>query len=285
MIRYFCLIIALTFYSTFALAAETLPVMGVITPPKTDFTELRPINVVTVRRVIDPLRIELTSGEMIQLSGIDIPEMNGQDPGDVAVAVSVFLKDLLENRQVRLYQTKDADTGRVNRMGYQLAQLEKKDGDVWVQGILLANGLARVWPSARNPEMAKQMMAIEAEAREKKRGLWANPKYTLLTPETAGQALHSMAVIEGTIRAVGASNNKTYLNFGPDWHTDFTIGITSDIRRKLMTANINLQDLANRKVRVHGWVEDYNGPYIELVDPVWMEIFSGNTQTIFKQEP
>lgn len=268
-------IIILSFLMTLTMSvAYAAEPSDVIMPAKADFAELRPINTVTVRRIIDPLRLELTDGSMIQLSGIDIPEMTGQDPGDVAVAVSIFLKDLLENKQARLYQTKDADNGRVNRMGYQLVQLEKKDGDVWVQGILLANGLARVWPSARNPEMAKQMIAIEAEAREKRRGLWAAPKYALLTPETAGQALHSMAVVEGTIHAVGASNNKTYLNFGPDWHTDFTIGITPDIRRKLMAAGVNPQELANRKVRVHGWMEDYNGPYIELVDPIWMEILS-----------
>ena len=45
-------------------------------------------------------------------------------------------------------------------MGDTLAHLETHDGNLWVQGALLAAGLARVRPTERNPEMAAQMSDV-----------------------------------------------------------------------------------------------------------------------------
>jgi micrococcal nuclease len=265
------LILLLPLYIMPAVAAEVAQADGAVLPPKGDFTELRLTDSVTVARVIDTLHLELQDGQIVQLSGLDVPDLDRNDPGNIAVASTTFLREVLSGKQIRLYQTKTADNGRVNRMGDLLAQVERDDGNVWVQGLLLANGLARIYPTVRNPEMAVQMLKLENDARTKKLGLWADPQYGVLPADKAGQALHSMAVIEGKILSTSVYDNRVFLNFGPDWHTDFTIGITPAMRRKFDEAGLNPLDFANRRVRVHGWVEDYNGPYIELASPVWLE--------------
>ncbi len=258
----------MTLYSTVAFAVEA----GVVIPGKADFTELRAVNTLAVRRVIDPLRLELMDGRIVQLPGIDIPDMDAHEPGDITVAAVILLRPLLENKTVRLYQTRDPRKGRVNRMGYELAQAERSEGNIWVQGLLLANGLARVLPNTRNPEMAAQMIALENEARDNRRGLWAEQSFSILTPETAGEAVNTMAAVEGTVRSSAVINNRIFLNFGQDWHTDFTIGIDPAVRRAFTAKGIDPMDLVHKKLRVRGWMETYNGPYISLADPAWLEV-------------
>lgn len=249
-------------------------------PVAGDFAEMRQMDTAGIDQVIDPLRISLKDGRIVQLSGIDIPGLNADNPdetGDIAFAAFAFLKGRLANKQARLYQTKNTKEGRTNRMGYQLAHLALSgDKGEWVQGTLLAAGLARIRPSERNPEMAMQMLALEEKARREKKGLWADPRYAVMTPDTAAQGLNGWGVVEGTVHATAMNNNTIYLNFGPDWKSDFTVGIDPGVRKKLAAAGIDPLSLGGRNMRVHGWIRDYNGPFIDLLSPVWMEMLTDN---------
>lgn len=241
-------------------------------PSKADFSGMRQMNVMEVKRVIDPLRIELADGTIIQLAALDIPDMHAHEPGNLTITAQAMLQDFLAGKQVRIHQTRDAQNGRVNRMGYALAHLERADNDIWVQGFLLVNGLARVFPADRNTEMAAAMMKLEDIARQAGRGLWADEQYRLLDADDAGPGVHGLAVVEGTIKNASMVNNRIYLNFGDDWRTDFTIGIEPAVRRRFIQMGIDPLSLAHKQVRVRGWLEDYNGPYIRLSDPAWLEI-------------
>ncbi|MCB9988905.1 MAG: thermonuclease family protein [Rhodospirillales bacterium] len=241
--------------------------------PQGDFTGLRLMdNTAVVDQIIDPLRMRTKKGEIIQLSSLDVPELNLPEPGAHALAALTFLKDNLEGQQVTIYQTMDKDKGRQNRMGHGLAHLARKEGDVWIQGAMLANGLARVLPSARNTEMAAQMLALEEKARTEKRGLWADERYAVLTPDTAMKAADGWAVVEGRVLKTAMMRNNVYLNFGDDWRSDFTIVLNSDVRRQMSKSNIDPLQFGGKRVRVHGWLEDYNGPSIVLSDSAWLEV-------------
>jgi hypothetical protein len=186
---------------------------------------------------------------------------------------------LLEGKQIRLYETQSQQSGRTTSMGYTLAHMVAHEDDSWIQGALLAQGLARIRPSARNTDMAAQMMAMEDQAREAKRGLWAQAdKYALLNPDNAGQHLNDWAVVEGRVVNVATSNNIVYLNFGPDWRTDFTISIEPDVRKEMDAKGLDPQSLQGKTVRVHGWLESYNGPHIRLNHAVWLEVRDGDEQ-------
>lgn len=185
-----------------------------------DFSALILTGEQQVEEIIDPLRLRLLDGRILQLSGIDIPDLTPYDTGEIGLAAMTLLKETFLKKYVKIYQDKNKDKGRMNRMGYHIAHLSEKNSNLWIQALLIQNGLARVRPSAQNIEMAEQMMALELIARKEKRGLWADEKYAVLTPETVGSAMHGWAIIEGTIRASAMAKNTVFLNFGNDWRTD-----------------------------------------------------------------
>lgn len=239
---------------------------------KVDFEELRLMNMVVVKRVIDPLRVETQDGKIYQLANIDYPDSDPHDPGPLMLSAHATLKQLLEGKRARLYQTKTPDQGRLTRMGDELAHLEVVDGDIWIQGLLLANGFARVFPSERNVQMAGAMLVLEDEARTHKRGLWNDARFARLDAKEAAQGMDKLSTVEGIVRGVATVNNRTYLNFDRDWQSDFTIGLQPAIRRLLEKDGVDPLSLNGKSVRVRGWVEEYNGPFIELTHPAWLEI-------------
>lgn len=267
------------------LASLFLPLSANAGDGAPDYSALGPAEQIQVVRVIDPLRLQLANGKIIQLSGIEIPDLDPHDPGERAAAAMLALKPLLENKQSRLYRTTDARRGRINRMGYELGHVETAyEEPLWIQGWLISEGYARARPDAANPEMADQMQALEDTARADKKGLWADPVYAVRTPETAGELAGRYGLVEGTIYAAALNNNNLFLNFGPDWRTDFTIGLDSAVRRTYSKKNINPLHFAHRKIRVRGWVENYNGPFIRLTDIAQLEFIDDEQVTPPPQE-
>lgn len=232
-----------------------------------DRTAFLPPEQIQIAQLIDPLRLRLRTGDIIQLAGIEMPDLDPHEAGEHALAAFAALKPMLEGKQARLYLTKDSRRGRTNRMGYRLGHVETGGDDpVWLQGYLIAAGYARARPDSANPEMAAEMGALEDAARTAKKGLWADPYYAVQTPETAETLIGRFGIVEGRIHAVAMNNNMTFLNFGPDWRTDFTIGMEPETRRAFTRRNMDPQKWQGRTVRVRGWVEKYNGPFIRLED-------------------
>lgn len=116
--------------------------------------------------MIDDRTLVLRDGRIVRLSGLDSPRDAFGEPSETAVQAAAFLKDTLSGKTVTLYQTKGSQAGRTNRMGHQLAHLERQEDALWIQGALLSKGLSRVRTSERNPEMAAAMYALEDEARK-----------------------------------------------------------------------------------------------------------------------
>jgi hypothetical protein len=174
-------------------------------------------------------------------------------------------------RMVRLYQTKKEGAGRTNRLGQMLAQVERDDG-LWLQGALLYSGLATVMTSASNPESAKRMYAVEAEARKLKAGLWDDARWSVLDPGKAADFVNEYRIVEGRVFSTAMKNNTFYINFSRDWKTDFTVSVTSDKRFAFSKQGVNLMGLNGKNIRVRGWVRNYNGPLIEITHPEQIEV-------------
>lgn len=221
-----------------------------------------------VLKVIDQANVMLGDQTIMSLSGVDVPENFQTKSRD-------FIESLFKEpgkAEAMMYQTQSAQTGRVDRMRHELGHLVRKNGHVWVQGALVANGLARALPTPTNPELAAQMFALEDDAIKAKRGLWSDDSPYRLRDATESQdPLGRVAVVEGVVRNISMLSNTTYLNFGDDWRKDFTIGIPTALRQKISRQNIDLFKLQGQKVRVRGWLREYNGPYIELEDPVMLQ--------------
>lgn len=221
-----------------------------------------------VTKAIDHKTVMIADQSVVELSGIDVPE-------PLRPEARAFLAELLESparEDVLLYQTPSAEKGRVNRMTHALAHLVRKDGEIWVQGALIANGFARAMPTVANPELAARMYAIENAAIAKKAGLWADDTQSRLYAATDDLSpLGRVIVVEGVVQKISMLSNTTYLNFGEDWRKDFTIGIPTPVRQQIARQNIDLFQLQGKKIRVRGWVREYNGPYIELEDAVLLQ--------------
>lgn len=242
--------------------------------PSGNFRELKEDSVRTVTDIIDPLSIKLDDGRIIQLAGLDYPDLDYHAPGKLAQTAKKILEDFLLKQKVTVYTTKKPDEGRTNRMGHSIAHLTRKDNDIWVQGLILKLGLARVRTEKTNTEMVHQMYDIEKAARDEKIGLWDDEKFKILTPEEAKLKSDGYAIIEGQIYKVAMKKNKMYLNFGQNWRSDFTVAIDSKNRKDFQKDGINPLDWNGKKIRVRGWMTYYNGPYMEIDHPERIEILS-----------
>lgn len=239
--------------------------------PSGDFSELRRTGMVNVKAVIDPQTIQLEDGHIVRLTGIDFPDFNPDEPGDFSLTAMQILRDMLVGKTVLLYQTVNREEGRINRMGQDIAQIQRESDKVWVQGTLLSLGLARVRTAQRNPEMAQQMYDLELAAMKDKAGIWENYSKVLL-PEEAEAHEGSFQIVEGRIESAALKQNRIYLNFGKDWKTDFTISIAPEDKRAFSKQNLDPLQWNGKQVRVRGWIESYNGPYMQISHPAAIEV-------------
>ncbi len=245
------------------------------TLPQTDLGKyLKLTNTARVTQIIDPLTIGLEDGRLIRLTGIeypDFPAAGGEaGPGPVSLMAMTVLKDLLQGKNVKIYQTKNKSLGRTNRMGHLLAHLETETDAVWVQGTLVSLGLAKVMTAKANPEMALPLYTLERGARKEKLGLWQAPQ--ILRPEDTPEHLHSFQIVEGKITGTALRKNRLYLNFGPDWKRDFTVSIAPEDKRVFEKQGLDPTQWVGETVRVRGWIESFNGPYIEIDHPERFEL-------------
>ncbi len=225
------------------------------------------MGVAKVSEVVNPITVKLEDGRFIHLAGLDFPDLDFYESGDLAVTTQKILEDFLKNKKVVIYQTKSKDKGRVNRMGHKIAHLVRIDNNVWTQGLLLSLGVARVRTTQYNPEMAAQMLSLENQARINKSGLWNMDEHKILTPEQAQDHIGSYQIIEGKVQNASLRKNKLYLNFGNNWRDDFTVAISAFNLKKFIRKKIDPKSWNGKLIRVRGWIRSYNGAYIEIDHP------------------
>ena len=212
--------------------------------------------------VIDGSTLLLDDGETVRLAGIETPT------GRLAAEARQALATLVESRRVGLAL---GDAGR-DRYGRLRVHLVRSGDGAWVQGALLAAGLARVHSLVDDRTAVAAMLAIESRARAGRLGIWSMPHYRVRTATEADAELRSFQLVEGRVMAAAVVRGRGYLNFGADWREDFTVSIAPRDRRRFEAAGIAVEDYEGRLVRVRGWVDSFNGPMIEATHPEQIEI-------------
>ena len=148
-----------------------------------------------VKAVIDGDTLTLADGRVVRLVGIAAPKPPlGATAGSAPLAerAAAALAELVLAREVTLaYGGRRSD-----RYGRLLAQLYRDDG-LWLQGEMLAHGLARVVTHPDNRALAHQMLERERAARAARLGIWAAPSFAVLRPEEASRHLDGFELIEG----------------------------------------------------------------------------------------
>lgn len=261
-----------------AVVLAALPAIADDTPLTPCTLEPGPIR--TVARVLDGETLVMDDGSAVRLIGALAPR--ARDAGAEAGAwppetQSIkTLSSLVLGKKVKL-----AFGGRQkDRYGRFLAQvfLEASGRTEWVQGTMLATGQARAYGLPESFACARELLAHEAEARRKRLGLWSNGVYRPMPAEQPGALLKLRGKYErviGSVASIGRTKSTTYLNFGTDWRSDFTVRIGKNVLATNPEFARSLDALQSKTVIVRGWIERRNGPLIDVADLSQIEVLDG----------
>ncbi|MBK3733637.1 thermonuclease family protein [Azospirillum brasilense] len=232
-----------------------------------------------VAAVTDGATLLLEDGRSLRLAGIEpaappAPPPTGAEPGrgwPLAEAARLALAELAVGQSLTV-----RGEARTDRHGRVLAQVMRGDG-LWLQGELLARGLARVHTRPDARALAREMLAAEAAARDAGRGIWRTRAYAVrpADPDALRRDRDSFQIVEGRVLRVSKAGGDAYLDFGEDWRTDVTVHIGRAALREFVTAGIDPLSYEGRTVRVRGWVGLRAGPLIEATHPEQIERLDG----------
>ena len=125
-------------------------------------------------RVIDGDTIQLDTGEKVRYIGINAPEtVHPSKPVECfGKEASDKNKELLEGKEIRL--EKDiSDTDKYGRL-LRYVFVAENDTEIFINDYLVRNGFANSFSYPPDIKHQKKFQEAEIEARENKRGLWAD---------------------------------------------------------------------------------------------------------------
>jgi len=230
-----------------------------------------------VAEVRDGRSFNLEDGREVRLPNIEVPlpvpPSAGEGQMPLASAARTALEQLLAGQMVELRQMRSAS----DRYGRMLA-----DAYIVANGMersaareMLALGFARVSIQGAHASCAAEFLAAEDTARRVQLGVWAEPYYALVSAGSLNDLLARrghFTVVEGKVLSVRESGGIIYVNFGRRWSEALTVTIAKRSERDLVAAGLNPRNLENVRVRVRGWLEERNGPRIEVIRPEQIEI-------------
>jgi endonuclease YncB( thermonuclease family) len=161
---------------------------------------------------------------------------------------------------------------KLDRYGRLRVQAMLPDGK-WLQRELLQRGSARASIAPDRRECARELYAAEAEARSAGAGLWALPAYAIRTPESLRwRDLGTFQIVEGKVVSVKVSGGRAYLDFGPNWRTDFTVTIAPEDMKVFRRDAVDPYAYSGKTVRVRGYIDRLHGFEIEATSPESIEL-------------
>jgi endonuclease YncB( thermonuclease family) len=221
----------------------------------------------------DTVRLDrdILGAREVRLVGIQAPKLPLGRPAvrewPFAKEAAAKLARLVQGREVRL----GFGGQRLDRHGRLLAHLTRDDG-LWIQGALLEAGLARVYSFSDNRALVAPMLEREHAARAARRGIWSHGFFAVRTPDEAAKHINSFELVEGTVLDVASVGGRTYMNFGANWRTDFTIVLQPKAARLFAQQEVKPASYKGQAVRVRGWLQSRDGPMIEATHPEQIEV-------------
>lgn len=224
-------------------------------------------------RIVDGDTVVLADGREIRLTGIQAPKLPLGRPNFKAWPRADESKAALETLALNRFVTLHVDGNGQDRYRRVLAHAVRSDG-AWLQGEMVAQGLARVYTFPDNRRLGAALLELERAARADRLGIWRLPYYSVRSADPAPleKDFGTFQLIEGRVAEAARVRNWTYLNFGDDYRTDFTVSVNRKDWRMFEEAGLDLLALEGKSIRVRGWVKDFNGPLIEATHPEQIEM-------------
>ena len=233
----------------------------------------------TVVEVTDGDTVVLDTGLVVRLIGTQAPKLPLGREGFVTWPLADEAKRALET--IALGKPVQLRYGgeRIDRYERALAHLFVLQGaeEVWAQGRMVAQGLARVYSFPDNRRCLPELLALEGQARADRLGIWTVPYYSLRRADRPSDIVAREGhyeLVEGRVLLAEDVGGRTYLNFGRYWKEDFTVVVDSRARRLFADAGLDLLSLGGALVRVRGWIDVDDGPRIEVTHPEQIEILA-----------
>lgn len=200
--------------------------------------------------------LHLEDGQRVRPALIMAPPADGVRPSwPPAQALVSALARLVEGRRVRVLWPDSYH----DRHGRMVGHVVRAADGLWVQAHLLAEGTALVMPFADETAAAPTLLAVEAQARALRRGIWADPLFAVRRAETVRARPGALRLVEGRVEGVAEVRGSVYVNFGADWRTDLTAMLDDDLAEAC-----GAMAWEGQRLRVRGWVRRYNGPLIDV---------------------
>jgi endonuclease YncB( thermonuclease family) len=232
-----------------------------------------------VVEVTDGDTVVLNDGRKVRLIGTQAPKLPlGREDfvaWPLATEAQQALSELMLNKTVRL----GFGGEEIDRHERVLAHVfvETVAGEIWAQQFMVGAGLARVYSFPDNRQCLDLLFAAEARARVERLGIWANPYYSVRAADRPGDLLDRVGhyeLVEGRVLLADRRSSRIFLNFGRFWKEDFTAVIEGPALRLFERDALDPLALEGALVRIRGWVDDRDGPRIEITHPEQIEVLA-----------
>lgn len=232
-----------------------------------------------VVEVVDGDTVRLDSGLVVRLIGTQAPKLplgrDGVPTWPLAPEAKAELEAFALNKTVLLGYGGEM----VDRYERALAHVfVETDGEpLWAQYHMVQNGWARVYSFPDNRQCLDQLYVAEGRARAERLGIWADPYYSVRAADRPDLLLErggGYELVEGRVLLADRSGSRVYLNFGRFWNEDFTAVIEAPALRLFASDGIDPLTLEGALIRVRGWVDDRDGPRIEVTHPEQIEVLA-----------
>ncbi len=222
-----------------------------------------------VASIIDGRTLALQDGRTVRLAGVD-DTISGIS---AKAAQRGALETLVGPGEVIVRGNPKPDRyGRLVAFAFVSGQEEP------VQAKLLEDGHLVVTAPVDDKACATLLQAREFQARQAKRGLWAEPA-ALKNAEMPGDILTLVGrfvVVEGRVLSVREAGATLYINFGRRWTQDLAVTISRRNVAAFEAAGVPVKSLERKRILVRGWVEQRGGPRLHASWPGQIEAVDRN---------
>lgn len=232
-----------------------------------------------VVQVIDGDTVVLDSDIKVRLIGIQAPKLSLGRDGFEEWPLAQIAKEELENLVLGKNVQIRYGGERIDRHGRVLGHMFVGPEQIWVQGAMIGAGLARVYSFYDNRFCLSELYQLEAQARVDRLGIWSGEAFYAIRdgakPKRLLDRLDQYEIVEGQVVNADRVGSRVYLNFGQTWKEDFTVVIERAALRRFEEAGIDPLKFDGALIRVRGWIEQRDGPKIEVTHPEQIEMLAG----------